>query len=396
MNENTDLNSFLEALRGDGESIDTGSVTINPAKARAKLSKYQLSDPELWVVKLVQAATACSSSRIDFTFGRSSVIVKFTAADDWDAESIYQLIMLESIPEDRALAHLVTGLRALLSIEYKMIRFGVGVSSLTLDEQGTRTEPHREGREFILETSRPSRSTALKRLLSATLSFLVSQTLDEWTALARRCWVGPTKLYIDGRPMRIGYSAVPHEKFPHEIVRRETRLHKCMGFVSLTNVDGRPRLPSFIRGIYEVEVTNSSSVYDTFVRWTPRNGPAFGALSLHTSRHVFPTVDFVLDGAVVESRLIEPIANSMRRNLRASPLVLPRFMFPVRPEELDLSGFSVRNIDHLGLVSQSLEECESLIDLVLKELKDYQGSVSDEKKYLAKELEKLRRMLERI
>jgi hypothetical protein len=390
----SELESFLDAQRREGESLDTASFTINHVKARAKLSRYQLGEPGLWLVKLIQAANACKAPRIEVTFGRRKVRVKFRAPEGWQAEEIYLLLLKEGLSDDRALSHLATGLRALIATLSETVTLSVGVSTVTLDGKGSRTRPYQGGQDFFLETTRPSRGLAWKGLFRVPFSHILQQTLEEWTALAGRCWVGPAELVVDGRTLRTVYNAVPHHDSHPKVLRMTTRLKRCLGSRPLYDVQGRPVLPFFPRGVEEVEITNDLDPYSTFMRWSPREEPPRGTLSFHTSRLVSPTVDFVLDGAVVESRLIQPMVEHLRK---LPSLIVPRYIFSVRPEELDISGFGVRNIDHLKLVRQSQEESQALRRVTLDEItKHYRGFMPDEKKYLSMWLDKLGELLFRF
>jgi hypothetical protein len=69
--------SLIEALAGEGEHVDEGAFTLDPAKARQKLREYQLAEPLGYVLLLVEAAHVgdarhASGPRIDFQLGSTT------------------------------------------------------------------------------------------------------------------------------------------------------------------------------------------------------------------------------------------------------------------------------------------------------------------------------------
>lgn len=70
-----DLNELLEDYRDQGLTESEGVFTINFAKAREKLAQFQLPDPNLLVLKFVQAANlAATEIQIDTDGG---LLIKF-------------------------------------------------------------------------------------------------------------------------------------------------------------------------------------------------------------------------------------------------------------------------------------------------------------------------------
>lgn len=75
---------------------------------------------------------------------------------------------------------------------------------------------------------------------------------------------------------------------------------------------------------------------------------------------------------------------------------MPRYVFAVTPDELDLSGFGVRSLDHLELVRECLPESLELIDMVESQLGEYQVRAADEKAMIKHGIKVLRQMYARM
>ena len=73
---------ILQELRGDGV-VESGVFTIDVAAARAKMAKFQLPEPEMFILKFVQAADQ-AARKVEVRFGPGSAIqITF---HDWDPE----------------------------------------------------------------------------------------------------------------------------------------------------------------------------------------------------------------------------------------------------------------------------------------------------------------------
>ncbi len=109
------LEEFLGDLGHQGQA-DYG-FTIDPARALAQMSRYQMPAPGLWAVKLVQGAVAAGARRVTFTLGRNSLEFRCFGEFTVDATDLLGKVVQGRPCADRALAHWITALRAALGKE---------------------------------------------------------------------------------------------------------------------------------------------------------------------------------------------------------------------------------------------------------------------------------------
>ncbi len=395
-----ELDSLLQQRGREGQFVDSSSFTIDVLKAREKLSRYQLSDSGLWLVKCVQAAVAAGAPDISINFGRRKVRVAFTPEQEWDAEAILDSLFHDQPPTSPALAHLGASLLGASGGLSQTLRWSVGATSVELRESNSQISKLPRQSEFVLEATRPSRGISWGKLLSSDLGHLLKQTVEEWSAVSARCWSSPIPIKLDGAVIRQGYDAVPAVRLHEKVPRRTTGLHRCLASRSLSEPRGRPSLPPELGEHSELSVSSDRGIKDlfgTFLRWRPSGTELQGVLSLHSSVMVGPTVTFVCDGAVVETRLIEPMLERLREfSFATRPLLMPRYVFAVRPEELDLGEFAVRDIDHLHLVRSCLPESLQLIEMVESRLGEYRARAADEMTMIKHGLKILLEMFDRV
>lgn len=71
------LEKYLNDQHGYGKSQGIGQFTINAAKAKLKLQRYQLNDPLRYLLKIVQAAVAGGAAWVDIKQSRFDTEVIF-------------------------------------------------------------------------------------------------------------------------------------------------------------------------------------------------------------------------------------------------------------------------------------------------------------------------------
>ena len=111
-----DLNDLLDDYKDDGLSESEGVFTINFAKAREKLAQFQLPDPNLLILKFMQAANLAATEVQVFSY--NNLVIKFL---DWDAavtleEIASKLISANLQGGNQPNAHFVTGLSSLMGL----------------------------------------------------------------------------------------------------------------------------------------------------------------------------------------------------------------------------------------------------------------------------------------
>lgn len=394
------LTNLLGAIEGEGVYLDSSGFSIDRLKAREKLSRYQLGANGLWLVKLVQSAVVSGAAKLRISFGRRETKVAFVPEQAWEADSLIEALFSDRATGDRGLDHLATALLGASGGLSQTLRWSVGSTSVKLGSEGPEVARIPSQEEFFLQATRPPRGVAWSRLLVAPLEQILRQTLEEWSAVSARCWVSSVPIELDGRPLRRGYDAVPQCSLHSKVPRRITGLHRVLGSRALERPLSRPALPCSGDEASEIEISSDRGMLDRhsqFLRWRPAGFEPRGWLSLHSSALVGPTVDLVCDGVVVESRLIEPMVDRMREcGLAARPLLMPRYVFAVNPDELDLSGFACRELDHLQLVRECLDESLALVSLVEERLGEYRARAADEMVMIRHGLKVLREMYDRV
>ena len=107
------IEEFLEQKQGDRETVP-GVFTLASSKAADKMGRYLLPEPEMWVLKVVQAAVRAKAAQLDFKFGRNKTTVRIGGGEAWSLSDLKDC--LESI--DNALpshGELLLALRSLAS-----------------------------------------------------------------------------------------------------------------------------------------------------------------------------------------------------------------------------------------------------------------------------------------
>lgn len=209
------VESYLDELSRGGTERETLNFTIDQAQALHKLSRHQLPDRALWIVKMVQAAVRGEATEIDVRLGKSALQVKFDSELLPPASELLDKIRSGELPRDPFLLHLLTGMRASFAqpgTSFVLQTVGPQGKSVVVvtEEQTTRfTDP--EEREPVPTLTflvrRPFRMTALKKALDCEVSHLLRGTADEHMALLTRCWASPVPLRIDGKLMDTRYDS---------------------------------------------------------------------------------------------------------------------------------------------------------------------------------------------
>lgn len=365
----TSLAEVLEAHQRQGRYLDSGQFGLDAVKALTKLSQHQLGDTGLWLVKLVQAAVVAQAERLDVTFERRRVKVKFQPNQGWQADELLHSMLSGRLPEERALLHLLTGLRSCAGHLTETLSWSCGQTRVTLEGSRARVEPQSESPFFELEATRPARSFTLSGILTRDIGHLVRQTATEYEVLTQRCWTCPIPIVIDGRLMDRGYDKVVRSSVavrlqPH-ISKRTSEVHACLGLRHLTSTNSRPKLVA-LRDDEEgepIKVTSPLYAHETFLHWPAP--VSRGAVAIHASPFITASVELVLDGVVVEAHPLEKFQARPSKvfGLQASTrtLLRPRLIFALTPDEVDLSGFQTRGLNVDALVEQAIPEMVELL-----------------------------------
>lgn len=127
---------LMARLRAGAEANGTGTFTLDPARARAKLREFQLADPFRYVLLLVQALARRGATRIDVDIDADDVRLSsdaqpFTTAE---LEDLYLLVFAEETPS-AGVRELALGLNAAMATDPQWVRVECGGEPGVLLEQ---------------------------------------------------------------------------------------------------------------------------------------------------------------------------------------------------------------------------------------------------------------------
>lgn len=130
------IGSLIGELRGEGVVDSEGRFTLDPAKAREKMRRFQLADPRRYVLELVQAAHLRGATAIDFRIDADDMWMRFDGrpftADE--LSNLYASLFADGEENDdlRALRQLALGVNAAMGMEPRRARVESGSVSLEL------------------------------------------------------------------------------------------------------------------------------------------------------------------------------------------------------------------------------------------------------------------------
>jgi len=130
------IGELIGELRGEGVVDSEGRFTLDPAKAREKMRRFQLADPRRYVLELVQAAHLRGATKIDVRIDADDMWMRFDGrpftADE--LSNLYASLFADGEENDdlRALRQLALGVNAAMGMEPRRARVESGDVSLEL------------------------------------------------------------------------------------------------------------------------------------------------------------------------------------------------------------------------------------------------------------------------
>lgn len=394
-----ELQHFLDQAGQAGSYDSSDEFTLDTLASSSKLSRHQLPEPGLWLVRLVQGAVALDVvGGIRIEFGRRQVKMAFRTRRGPSAEELLRALFSGSLFADPALNHLVCALRASAAdsnehIEWFVSQQGQG-ERICLSRDGLSRSPasfYGSGGSHAYEilVRRPPPAMPLKKALRKRVVDLVKEVADEYSALVSRCWCAPVPIEIDGHPLA---PSIPHPKMRHltdceQVGCPVDRYHlgdQWLAWRPLT-VKG-PRLtrpaqnpPGEPVGDGQAWRANRIRAGECFLQWATRPESNAGLL-VSFAAVAPPGIDFLSDGAVVDTYnlpYVRPLQGKEKALLEHQRQAASfRLFLPVGQEQLDLSGFQLRNKEQLA--SQFLSELGPVIretlDTLAEELPHYHFS----------------------
>lgn len=190
------LDQLLEGLRTVGKTESTGTFTIDFARAREKLARFQLGEPELFVLKFVQAAVL-AAEHLSITYRKDQLRFLFHGWEGSGLEAVGQRFcsILDNTFHD-ACGCLTIGLNAALALKPRSLtasRFETGER---------RGEWVCLGEEWeLLAAERDSRA-GLGACLVVSLDEPAGLDLDRFErALLTRCAYAPLQILLNGESL---------------------------------------------------------------------------------------------------------------------------------------------------------------------------------------------------
>ncbi|MBS2040973.1 hypothetical protein JST97_38660 [bacterium] len=83
----SELDEFIEQRSREGSWVSSGEFTLERKKALEKTARYQLGRPTAWILKIVQAAVAAGSERLDIFQTLGETQFEFLCKEDWSGSA---------------------------------------------------------------------------------------------------------------------------------------------------------------------------------------------------------------------------------------------------------------------------------------------------------------------
>lgn len=383
------VEEYLEGQSVRGVYDSTDVFTLDTLRMGRKMAAFQLGERGLWLVKLVQAAVTLQAPELSIQFQKRRVSVRFLSSQAGpSAQELLSRVFHSQPKTTPTLQHMVASLRACVGQDTELLRWEVrgpdGGDWVELSDDSTRAgdceSSQGESWEYTFQLQRPAQGLEFKRALRQRCVDLVREVGDEYVAVLSRCWCAPLCLQLDGVDLKTG---IPHPAMRHltdcELVGCGVdRYHMGDHWLALRPLVLEGCSADFPTAYWQqlttapdFEVSDPVRPKECFLRWPELQG-GNGLLLVSFSSLAQPGVDFILDGAVVDQ-----VDFPYPRGLRPTDRLLPayqrqavgfRLFVAVNPDQVDLSGFGVREKPDLA---------RSLLEQARKPLLDTIGHLED-------------------
>jgi len=206
------IGELIGELRGEGVVDSEGRFTLDPAKAREKMRRFQLADPRRYVLELVQAAHLRGATRIDFRIDADDMRMRFDgrpfAADE--LSNLYASLFADGEESDdlRALRQLALGVNAAMGMEPKRARVESGDVSLELRLEDADAIEERGGGDGDGMTLVHIKQRLRPRVFLDFFRKLVG-LLGEERHLSERCVYAGIEITLNGKTIADGRREIP-------------------------------------------------------------------------------------------------------------------------------------------------------------------------------------------
>lgn len=206
------VDEFLSAAGKAGDYQSEGEFTLSARESLTKLSKYQLGQPGLWLVKLVQCAGALGAPHVTVKRKGDGLRVSLGADIGMTAKELWEAILDPSRALKPAHHHLVVGMRALYGQHDELAWVCADHQQATMvalrgESIEERTVADSPGAGFQLAINRGVN-------VGERVSGWLGRSLSELQAVRDFCWLAPMRVYLDDKELG------PHSGGEHKILAR--------------------------------------------------------------------------------------------------------------------------------------------------------------------------------
>ncbi len=192
------IDEFLAEQSSEGSSDGSGGFSLAPDKALQKIAQYQRAFPEVWLVKVIQAAVVGASEAIRVKLTRQETIIEFSLPG-LSPERLETAFHEPKASGDEALDHLLLGLwYVALGRDYPFtLSFPHYQTSLRWDGDRFHRSAAGAGSTLTLRVSHLRVGQVCGWL--ARRRVVAERCLELGRCLDERCYTCPVPLTVDGR-----------------------------------------------------------------------------------------------------------------------------------------------------------------------------------------------------
>ena len=192
------LFQWLKQAENVGLKDSEGSIAVDFEQAWEKLAHYQLSEPEFWILKVVQAANLLGSP-LSVSQTRCDTIVRFVNSPNWDPKELKEATFSSEQVQGSPLSEFSTALRVLISAEQV---FCLALRGLRLFWNGSRFESHDEPDQDLVELVVSHFKVGESRSLFSLRNFSARRrAVNVAVMLERFCRFSAVPISLDTRPV---------------------------------------------------------------------------------------------------------------------------------------------------------------------------------------------------
>ncbi len=379
MNGDGALEGFLKD-QSIGLLDSKGSFTISTEKAMFKLAAFQLPRPEMWILKVVQAAVILDCSNIKVTVTRGKITIEFTHTVAVHSKSLLTALGTTETSHEPGISELVTGLRAVGVNPPRS--FGVAVAGeiptqyITWngkDLAWTQAEHTANRRSLTIEVANFSENDD-PSLLSRLYSLATKTSVAEHRELSKHVFGCPVPITVDGR--RLDVPPLLSKKAyiqPLDLQFEERDLPEAMripewagGLHGLTIPPFRIRPYDSGRDSVFVKSNVEAAFFWTLTYHFAPHLSWMNPLAKPLGVHLYSEIYWIKDGVAVGRERIDVGKHATRLLIFASATGLMT----------DLSGFRLRDSDQLR------ERRERILEITRKRLRDFSQSFTVDERRL--------------